>query len=176
MNLTLRQLRESGLPIDWMTIKVGYDGFDSSWQEWHLRRDEIPGYALDVLASAVGTPDEELIFQIADADPTNRMVLDRPLALLAERANVTREIALRKWRYASIHEFVRTFQPLSYTNENDEWVSEYYGIHEFKSNWNGVISTDPLPEIANIRNAEDALAAEIALLRAWLSEEYSVLS
>src|SRR5689334_371845 len=98
---SLRMLRNAGLPVDWMTIYVGWRGFSGPYGTYGLPANEVIDFAYDCLG--ISPADQaEAVFRIADAEPRypglNRE--RRFLEQLARQSGVSEQTALRKWRLA----------------------------------------------------------------------------
>lgn len=165
-------LLKSGLPIDWMTLYVGWGGVHSDWLLLQLSGEEVTECALEALAVYTGTTDEEAVFHLADADPRNWQEIMRWLSGLAERCGVTQETALRKWQYADAGQ---TMPGEVDGSEVDRCMDVAEELCDLEARWSPLLSIYPLPRMDFTMQA-DVVNEEINRLRVWLTEEYTWLA
>lgn len=179
--ITLADLVKHGVPIDWRTIQRGVTGFTNptaTIRRCSLDLQEIKDYALEALADAVGTPDEDPIFQLADADVTRWDGCEYPLETLADRSGISTEMAVRKWRYISLKPFIEAIQDddipeydRKYPKDLIVWTLELWDLKHLSDYWNTVVSVNPVLTLDRERTVSELVFDEVPRIRQWLSNE-----
>lgn len=181
-NLSLAMLRDSGLILDWQTVYTGWLGISSSlYYRLNLPIEEVRSFAYDSLEYAVDSQDQQALVGLIDADVNSSSLyaMSRYGEVLATRSDVTEEVAMRKWRYATMWQYTKTFiadavrhrdGPPEYVQCDDSFCVDH-ALYANVPDWNILVPTNQIPAIDSIYFREEAFLNCYGELRSWLAEE-----
>ena len=172
-DLSIKMLRDAGLTIDWQTLTVGWRGFPASWcGDFGLSFLDLQNYAIECLATA-SPESEDPLFRIVDSDRAFSNQVNDALEFLEGQSGITRETALRKWRYAWVMNQSRTILS-SPDDDEDGRIAQAEVLSVLPSLWGGVIVPSQLPEFA-WNDSPEGLRQSLSHLRSWLELEATFL-
>lgn len=180
--LSISLLTSANLSADWMTLFVGWRGIELSPHDTvELPFTDVQTFAIDQLASAAGTPDEWDVFRVADADPVRHGIAVEDIFWgLANRSGVSREHALRKWRYVVIaHDVPRIEREtddvyLLPQSTGDDWIGRGHHLYDLIAEWIPICSENSPPDIP-LRWDEEPVRENFVAVKAWLTTEYRAI-
>ncbi|MES2460449.1 MAG: hypothetical protein V4671_07685 [Armatimonadota bacterium] len=186
-DLSLAMLRDSGLTLDWQTVLVGWQGFSSClYYSLDLPIEEVRSFAYDSLEYAVDPEYQQALVSLIDAEPGGALqaMLRRYDEELAARSGVTRELAARKWRYAVMWQYIKTFIADAVLRNDlpPEYISDedcFYVNHVLYANvpdWNEIIRANKIPAIDPVYFRKETFSRCFENLRFWSAEEGNYLS
>ena len=138
----------SGLPIDWTTVFIGWQGLPG--HRLLITRDQVLDYAMDQIGYSL--PEQEsIVAELAFADAQDTWTIQRCLEQLALDAPEDVQRATRIWQWVLLNEIVTRLEKEAqaipsrdvsfYGSWCDEFSTDVYcGIHDFWSDF------APLPE------------------------------
>lgn len=179
--LSLKILRDSGLTLDWQTVCVGWRGFPlyPYYDDERLPSEEARDFAYESLEYAVDSEYQQALVNLIDANTNGGFsdVMARYGEALAELSGIPRELAVRKWRYATLQECMNeTLSHVSAYGEYHSYASVGYCAYILVRQWNVTLSADAVPEVEPGYLDKAAFLLGSEALRSWLSQEKQLLT
>ncbi len=172
-NLTLDRLRANDLPLDWMTVYVGWKNAADVDVAFSVSDDDVRNLAVDALANCKPS-DEDPLFRIADDTSVSRTDIANYLRQFTEGSGVSETLALRKWRYVFASEL--TERPLTKRHDWDG-ADDYFQVEEWDYSWSldyalSKWDSAPLPLPPKVgANTQSAFERNFIRLQEWLAQE-----
>ena len=178
--LSLSLLQDANLLPDWMTLYVGvrgieHDGFGTA----RLPFAAVQAFAVDRLAQAAGTPDEDRVYCIADVDPAEPIeTLSSVVRELAKSTGVSVDTARRKWRYAVISEILPQIvgreKPEDCQKISNVWYEMSSDLYDLWIRWGMVCAENVPPGVEYLSTQSEWVRTKTAYNK-WREREYAAI-
>ena len=150
--LSLQMLRDSELTLDWQTVCVGWRGFPLHpyYDDERLPSEEVRDFAYESLEYAVDSECQQALVSLIDTNTNDGFsdVMARYGEALAERSGIPRELAVRKWRYATLQECMKeTLSQVSAYGEYHSYARVTHYAYIIVWQWNLKLPADAVPEV-----------------------------
>ena len=173
-DLSLKLLRDAGLSPDWMTVYIGWLGFERLYDQISLPSTSVQDYAYERIGLGEDAENYAAL-RLIDIDLRTSVLQNelRYLKDLAGQSSVTPDLARRKWRLAGLKPLcdkARALPSPSADNE-DFWLYDLWDdFHCFPLIWDVIVNHPPLPTVMT-DTAENDLQNAVALFDAWSEAE-----
>ena len=177
-NLTLQSLRDAGLEPDWMTVYLGWRGFEKDYDSLDLAFAEVQDFAYERIG--LGSEDENYAaLRLIDIATPTIFSLSAEFFLreLAAKSSVTQELARRKYRLTHWEMFRQEIMKVGegvFTDEN-ELYSWGFSLIRYDQFWRVFVNHPPLPNSLSgeetLYDHENALRQALDDMTQWATQE-----
>ena len=178
MRNAYRLLLDSGLPIDWTVIVLG-------WRHGAMTRDQLLSYAMDRIG--YDSPEvEPLVAELAYVDPGDIWTIERVAAELESTEVVERRHAMGVWRWVLFSQLIANIRAqvdyVEAANTDGAALDDYQtgwwcSVFEFWGDDSWLQEPNDIPQVdRNIPNVFAYWRAVLDIYTAWLRREFDELA